>query len=171
MNARGPSQVYHHIMTLRAFLAFALSALLAGCAAQSLRPGMTEGEVRNSMGPPAVELRGPDGMRQLAYPTGPFGLQTHMAFIGPDGRLQRMEQVLDDGRFHLIRPGMTSEELLRLIGPPNERVRFGNLRQTAWDYRFRDSWGYTAILSVMIDDAGNVASRSTQRLEPRDRMP
>jgi outer membrane protein assembly factor BamE (lipoprotein component of BamABCDE complex) len=143
--------------------------LLAGCALpQSLPPGTSEAEVRNAMGRPALELPNRDGSRQLAYPTGPFGLQTYMAHIAPDGRLIRVEQVLDDVRFHQIQPGMTREELLRFIGPPFQTAYFGNLGQTAWDYRFRDTWGYVAILSVMLDDNGIVVGRSTQRIE-RDR--
>lgn len=145
-----------------------LALLAAACASQPLRPGMSEAEVVQAMGAPAMELRDPDGSRHLAYPSGPFGLHTYMARIAPDGRLRTVEQVLDDARFDAIRPGMTSEELLRHIGPPGERMRFDNLRQSAWDYRFRDTWGYIAILSVMVDDAGRVASRITQRLD-RDR--
>jgi outer membrane protein assembly factor BamE (lipoprotein component of BamABCDE complex) len=145
-----------------------IALLASACAAPTLRPGAAEAEVLQAMGRPALELRDPDGTRHLAYPTGPFGLQTHMVRIGPDGRVRSVEQVLDDARFYAINPGMTSEELLRHIGPPGERMRFDNLRQTAWDYRFRDTWGYIAILSVMIDDSGRVASRMTQRLE-RDR--
>jgi outer membrane protein assembly factor BamE (lipoprotein component of BamABCDE complex) len=141
-------------------------ALLASaCAVQSLRPGATAEEVVSKMGAPAVELRNADGTRHLAYPSGPFGEQTYMAHVGSDGRLKGVEQVLDDTRFNAISRGMTSDELLRLIGPPWQRVYFNNLRQTAWDYRYRDSWGYVAILSVMVDDSGVVASRITQRLE------
>lgn len=149
-------------------LLVSLLLLASACATRELRPGMSEAEARQAMGAPAMELRDADGTRHLAYPSGPYGLQTYMARIAPDGRLIGVEQVLDDGRFDAIRPGMTSDELLRHIGPPGQRVRFDNLRQTAWDYRFRDTWGYVAILSVMIDDSGRVASRITQRLD-RDR--
>ncbi|HYC35906.1 MAG TPA: hypothetical protein VEC19_05750 [Usitatibacter sp.] len=146
-----------------------LTVLLSACAVTSLRPGASEAEVMGAMGRPALEFEGPEGSRQLAYPTGPFGEQTYMAHIGRDGRLQRLEQVLDDSRINEIRQGMSADEVLRLIGPPYQRVRFGNLAQTAWDYRFRDTWGYLSILSVMVDDAGRVASRITRRIEPRDR--
>jgi outer membrane protein assembly factor BamE (lipoprotein component of BamABCDE complex) len=153
------------------YAAWILIALLASaCAVQSVRPGAPEAEVLQAMGRPALELRDPDGTRHLAYPTGPFGLQTHMVRIGADGRVRSVEQVLDDGRFYAINPGMTSEELLRHIGPPGERARFANLRQTAWDYRYRDTWGYIAILSVMIDDSGRVASRITRRIERDSRL-
>ena len=153
----------------RAFL-IALVLLASACASQPLRPGMSEAEVVQAMGRPAIELRDQDGSRHLAYPTGPFGLHTYMARIAADGRLRVLEQVLDDGRFDAIRPGMTRDELLRHIGPPGERMRFDNLRQTAWDYRFRDTWGYIAILSVMVDDSGRVASRITRRLEREHRL-
>lgn len=153
----------------RAFLV-PLVLLASACASQSLRPGMSEAEVVQAMGRPALELRDADGSRHLAYPSGPFGLHTYVARISPDGRLRAMEQVLDDARFDAIRPGMTSEELLRHIGPPGERMRFDNLGQTAWDYRFRDTWGYIAILSVMVDDSGHVVSRITRRLERERRL-
>ena len=147
----------------------AASLLVAACATPaSLQPGTSEADVVARMGRPALELPAAEGTRQLVYPTGPYGLQTYMAHISPEGRLIRVEQVLDDARFHQIQPGMTREELLRWIGPPFQTVRFPNLGQTAWDYRFRDTWGYIAILSVMVDDQGVVASRITQRIE-RDR--
>ena len=148
-------------------IAIALAAVLvAACASPArLAPGATEAQVRGIMGSPALELPSPDGSRQLAYPSGPFGHQTYMAHLAPDGRLTRVEQVLDDVRFHAIQPGMTKEELLRHIGPPYQTGRFPNLRQTAWDYRFRDTWGYDAILSVMIDDQDVVVGRVIQRIE------
>ena len=153
---------------MRSVPALISAALLAAaCGPMSLRPGASEAEVRAAMGAPALELPGPGGTRTLAYPTGPMGELTYMAQIGGDGRLQGVQQVLEDGRINTITPGMTSEELLRLIGPPWQRIRFGNLAQTSWDYRFRDTWGYVSILSVMVDDRGLVASRVTRRIEPR----
>ena len=151
-------------MSSRIFLLAA--AFLASCASVgSIAPGTPEADVRARMGAPALELPAPDGTRQLAYPTAPFGTQTFMAYLDRQGRLTHVEQVLDDVRFQQIRPGMTREELLRWIGPPYQTGRFPNLRQTAWDYRFRDTWGYVAILSVMLDDEGIVVGRTTQRIE------
>ena len=148
----------------------AAAVLLAACATPAgVAPGTPEVELRSRMGPPAIVLPNPDGSRQLAYPSGPFGTQTFMAYIGADGRLTHVEQVLDDVRFHQIQPGMTRDELLRYIGPPYETGRFPNLGQTYYAYRFRDTWGYEAILSVMLDDNGIVVGRSTQRIDRGDR--
>ena len=120
------------------------------------------------MGPPALEFDNPDGSRQLAYTTGPLGTQTFMVYV-KGGSVERIEQVLTDDMFFRIQSGVTTrEDVRRMIGPPYRIVRFENLKQHAWDYRFRDTWGYLADFSVMIDDRGIVASKVIARIEPRD---
>ena len=146
--------------------------LLAGCAASDglgLRAGVSsEGEVRRTMGVPALELANTDGSRQLAYPGGPYGTQTFMVKVGRDGFLQAIQPVLDEDHFYRIHPGQTRDDVLRLIGPPGETMEFARLQQVAWDYRFQDTWGYTAIFSVMFDREGRVVGKVTRRIE-RDR--
>ena len=144
--------------------------LLAACAAgPSVRPGVTSAhEVKRTMGAPALEWSNPDGSRQLAYPKGYYSNRTYMVHVGRDGLVQGVEQVLKDDRFYRIRPGQTRDDILRLIGPPIETMEFPRLQQVAWDYRFEDTWGYTAILSVMIDQNGIVVGRSTRRLDRGD---
>src|SRR5437870_1769482 len=90
-----------------------LALALADCAAASLRPGATEAEVRQAMGAPRLELAASDGARDLFYPSSPFGVQTHVAHLDANGRLQGIDQLLRDDRFNTIRPGMSSDELLR----------------------------------------------------------
>lgn len=147
--------------------------LLAACASYDglgLRPGVaSEGEVRRTMGEPAIELGNPDGSRQMAYPRGPFGNQTYMVQVGKDGLLQSIRQVLTDDNFYRIQPGQTRDDVLRLIGPPLETMEFPRLHQVAWDYRYQDTWGYVAIFSVMFDEQGQVVGRHSRRLE-RDRF-
>jgi outer membrane protein assembly factor BamE (lipoprotein component of BamABCDE complex) len=150
-----------------------LAVVAAGCASYggaSLNPGTSsEAQVRGLMGPPALEMRDPDGTRHLYYPRGPLGSQTYVADLAPSGVLKEMRQVLTDGVFNAIRAGWTEEEVLRLIGPPREKAYFSNLKQTAWDYKFRDSWGYESILSVMIDTNGVVVSKFARRIERFER--
>jgi outer membrane protein assembly factor BamE (lipoprotein component of BamABCDE complex) len=71
--------------------------------------------------------------------------------------------VLNDATFQAIRPGMTAREVLALIGAPQSKARFESTRTTAWDYRFRDSWGYSATFSVILDDADVVVGKFTAR--------
>jgi hypothetical protein len=154
-------------------LVLLLAALAAaGCASYSgygLVPGAaTEAEVRAAMGPPALEFSEPDGARRLAYPRGPLGTRTFMADVGPDRVLRRITQVLDDDSFHRIQPGLTRDQVLRMIGPPGQTMSFPRSGHTAWDYRYTDTWGYVAIFSVTFDRDGIVVSKISQRLE-RDR--
>lgn len=150
----------------------ALALGLAGCAAydgHTLRAGASsEAEVRSVMGAPAVEFPDRDGSKVLAYPRGPLGSRTYMAYVGRDGTLQEVRQVLTDGTFYRIQPGQTRDDVLRLIGPPSETMYFARLGQDSWGYRYRDTWGYLAIFSVNFDATGGVVSKFSRRIE-RDR--
>ncbi|MGZ5034906.1 MAG: hypothetical protein ACXWAC_17065 [Usitatibacter sp.] len=151
----------------------ATTILAAGCAAYDgagLRPGSaTEADVRGTMGRPALELRDPDGSRHLYYPRGPLGHQTFVADLDGRGVLVEVRNVLGDDTFNRIRPGLTADDVLRMIGPPREKAHFPRLGQTAWDYKYVDTWGYPAIFSVMIDANNVVVGKVSRRIEPRDR--
>lgn len=151
----------------------AATALVAGCAAYSgagLQPGTSnESDVRTVMGPPALEMRDPDGSRSLYYPRGPLGRQTYVAEVGVNGTLRGIRNVLNDDTFNRIRPGLAGEDVLRMIGPPREKAYFSNLGQTAWDYKYTDTWGYEAIFSVMLDRQDIVVGKVSRRLERFER--
>lgn len=159
-------------MNMRARAAvLATAAVLAGCAAVQiarLEPGRsTEADVRGAFGVPAKVYAEPDGTRQLVFPWGPEGGQTFMAYLNPDGRLIRYEQVLSDDHFRRISVGETNrEQLERQVGPPWRTIDFPNKRQVAWDYMFIDSWGYIVDFSVMIDERGIVAEKVAVRRDP-----
>jgi hypothetical protein len=146
-----------------------LVLVLAACAGYDgagLKPGVSnESDVHRSMGEPALVLANPDGSRQLAYPRGPLGLQTYMVRVGADGRVQQVQNVLDEDHFHRVQAGLTRDDILRLIGPPSESMQFPRMQQVAWDYRFQDTWGYTAIFSVIFDANGIVVGKFTKRLD------
>ena len=149
---------------------FVAAALLAAsCAAYdgyNLRPGeSSEADVRGVMGAPAMEFANPDGSRRLVYPRGPLGVQTYMADIRPDGRVLSVSNALKDETFYNIRPGMTKEEILRLIGPPGDTMGYPLSHTHSWDYRYIDTWGYRAIFSVTFDAQDVVVSKFTQRIE------
>ena len=153
-------------------LALSLALFAAGCAmydGRGLRVGASnEGEVRGVMGVPAVEFGSDDGGKDLVYPRGPLGIQTFIAHVGRNGTLEEIRPVLKDEVFRRIRPGLTQDEVLRMIGPPGEKMHFAMSNTTAWDYRFVDTWGYTAIFSAVFDARGILVSKFTQRLD-RDR--
>ena len=149
-----------------------LALLAAGCAAydgRGLRTGASnEGEVRGVMGAPALEFTAEDGGKDLVYPRGPLGIQTFIAHVDRGGILEEIRPVLKDDVFYRVRPGLTKDQVLRMIGPPGETMHFARSDQTAWDYRYVDTWGYTAIFTAVFDARGTLVTKFTRRLE-RDR--
>ena len=153
-------------------IAALIAAAVAGCASYggtNLQAGTsTEAQARASMGQPAVEFRNDDGSRTLAYPRGPLGTQTFMVDLSRDGVVQAVRPVLYDGTFYQIHPGMTRDEILRMIGPPGDTMHFARLDHESWEWRYYDTWGYLAIFSVDFDRDGKVVSKFSRRLERSD---
>jgi outer membrane protein assembly factor BamE (lipoprotein component of BamABCDE complex) len=153
----------------RALIKLACLTALAGCASydgSSLRPGAsTADDARSVMGRPALELADQDGGRHLVYPHGPLGTQTYVVDVDANSRVKQVRQALTDDTFNAVRPGLTRDDILRLIGPPGEEMTFARSGQTAWDYRYQDTWGYRAIFSVMFDANGIVVSKFARRIE------
>jgi hypothetical protein len=170
-NTQPAAEVYTSMM--KTILSLCLAVLLAACASYSgrgLRPGAsTESELRAVMGEPAMTFSNADGSRQWAYPRGPLGTQTFMAHLSRDGIVQAIEPVLDDGTFNAIQPGLTEDQVLRMIGPPRETMAFPRTGHVAWDYKYTDTWGYASIFSVTFDRDRRVVSKISQRIE-RNRL-
>ena len=72
-------------------------------------------------------------------------------------------RLLTDDSVQPIHAGMKASKVLEIIGAPFRKVRFERTATTAWDYRFRDSWGYRAEFSVIVDDNGIVVSKVSIR--------
>lgn len=143
--------------------------VLAACASYSgagLRPGEARlDDVVRSMGLAAMRWQDPDGSIQLAYPRGPAGIHTYMVKLGPDGRLQSSANVLDEAGFARIRPGMTREQVLRVLGPPDEgRTAYFKARdELVWDWRACTYNVYIQRIYVLFDaTAGTVRSTASQ---------
>ena len=157
---------------MRTLLSALASLALAACASYSgygLKPGTsTEDDVRHAMGAPAMSFDNPDGSRELIYPRGPMGNETYIAHVARGGALQSIDQVLNDGTFDDLPMGLTEEEVLRRLGPPRETMAFALSHTHAWDWKYRDYWGYEAIFSVTFDAQGRAISKFKQRIERGD---
>jgi hypothetical protein len=143
--------------------------LIAGCAGYSgsnLKPGVsTLPEVVASMGEPAMVWKNPDGSEQLAYPRGPAGTQTFMAYVGPDGKLQRIENALDIAHFAKIQAGMSKDEVLRVLGPPGPlwTQTYSRSNTLAWSWLFCDSSSLQEFFDVMFDTTTGLVRSTEQR--------
>ena len=92
-----------------------------------------------------------------------MGTTTYRVDLDSAGRVVARTQVLTDDVFIHVNAGMNAADVFQLIGPPSAKMRFGALHETAWDYHYRDGWGYLADFSVMVDDKGVVAGKFTAR--------
>ena len=138
-------------------------SLLSACATQP-GVGATETALRRLYGEPALVIRLDSGTRWF-YTSGPLGLTTYAVDMNKDGIAERVQNVLTDTMLEKIGAGITAEAVLASIGPPYRQVRFNNLNVTAWDYRYRDTWGYTVEFSVMVDDKYGVTSKASRRID------
>ena len=147
-----------------------LTLVLAACASYSgagLRPGEARLEdVVRLMGQPAMRWQDPDGSIQLAYPRGPAGIHTFMVKLGPDGRLQSNANVLDEAGLARIRPGMTQEQVLRVLGPPDySRTAYFKARdELVWDWR-ACTYNLNIQRLYVLFDATSGTVRSTMSLD------
>lgn len=154
---------------------FAIAAvLLSGCASydgRGLQPGVSSlDDVLATMGKPAMQWNDPDGRIQLAYPRGPAGTQTFMAFIDAQGRLERIEGVLDTKHFARILPGQSDQaSILRLLGPsqPQWTMYFERRDELVWEWRICDDWSQVARFNVLFDGMSGIVRSTYQRPELR----
>lgn len=145
------------------------AAIAAGCGLMpgaNFTPGSTtQSEVRAAMGAPG-KIYPAQGGASWAYPTGPMGMQTWMARFNDKGVLVKFEQVLNQENFWSIQRGMDGTQVSARLGPPSSEMRFDNLQQLAWDYRYEDVWGYVSEYSVMFGLEGKVEGTFNKRLNP-----
>lgn len=144
-------------------------AFLAACATydgHGLMPGSAGvDEVTSVMGEPAMRWQEADGSLQLAYPRGPTGFHTFMVHIGPDRKLQRIENVLDNKGFAQIRPGIGEAQVLRILGPPYPAWTsyFPARDERVWEWRYCNEWNNAAHFAVLFDGASG-AVRTTMSI-------
>ena len=127
----------------------------AGYAGKGLEPGVAGlAQVTATMGEPAMQWRDADVSLQLSYPRGPEGPHSFMVFLGPDDRLQYIDNVLTDRYFARIVPGSTTQtEVLRLLGPPTPQWTsyFAARDELVWEWLYCDGSNLMARFDVLFD--------------------
>ena len=161
---------------MRALAALALClALLTGCATLDrdarLVPGTSrEADVVALYGPPEGSWPEADGGRTLVYGTQPMGTHAYRVGLAPDGRLVAVEDALSPAGRARIQPGMTPEEVTRLLGRERSRVFFSNSGEDVWDWTIEpDQTGYGMRFNVHFKD--RVVVRTTQSMVFPSRFP
>lgn len=118
--------------------------------------GDTEAEVIAKRGQPTHRyLDGRDHL--LEYARGPWGQQTYMARIGPDGRVISFEQVLTSEKFATIKVGKaTKDDVLRTIGAPGDTSYLSWSNLEVWAYPYKESNVWNSVMYVHFDKNGIV---------------
>lgn len=139
--------------------------LLSGCASYSgsgLAPGSANlDDVLRTMGPPAMRWDHADGSKQLSYPRGPSSPESFMVNIGTDGKLQSIRNTLQPVTMGRIKPGLTKEDVLHLLGPsePSWTAYSPALNELAWDWRYLEN-GKPAHFIVVFDNTTGLVRSS-----------
>jgi len=152
--------------TMTAGLWAGLLALLGACDPQRIREleeGVsTEADVRARFGEPERVWDVPGG-RMLEYNRQPQGQKNYMITIGPDGKMSALRQVLTPQNFAQVQPGMSAEELRRLLGKPAKRTPYRMRGEVEWDWRWlqppNSAMVFTAVLDL--DEERVIRSGST----------
>lgn len=103
-----------------------------------------------------------DGSTLWQYPQGAYATQTFVVTVGQDQRVKEVHQVLSEPYFSRVQPGMSREDVERLLGPPREIHNIPRPDGETWTWRYFDITYMQ--FNVIFDRAqGNV--RRVQRLQ------
>jgi len=116
----------------------------------------TETDVRAQFGEPAFVWNEADGGRTFEYNRQPMGHQNYMITLGADGKMSALRQVLAPHVFAQVLPGMTDEQVRRLLGMPAKRMRFALKKETDWDWNWIDPPNREMVFTVTFSDEGRV---------------
>ncbi|HMN94090.1 MAG TPA: hypothetical protein PKC60_12745 [Hydrogenophaga sp.] len=121
----------------------ALTGLLAGCAAmpERLVTGTPRADIERALGRPSAVIGLADGTR-LQYSRQPAGQQVFNVELDAQGRLRRVDQVMDPTWFSQVKVDRwTRDDVLRLFGRPALVERVALFEGDIWTYRYLEaSW-------------------------------
>lgn len=151
---------------------------LAGCDQQrvaELEEGVsTEADVRARFGEPekiwdaadmaATPLPGAaaaPGARTFEYNRQPQGQVNYMITIGADGKMSALRQVLSPQNFAKVLPGMSMEQVRKMLGKPMKITPYAAKQQTHYDWRYLNPPGTAMVFTVVFDQDLRVASTAS----------
>jgi hypothetical protein len=125
----------------------------------------TEADVRARFGAPENIWDGPGGERVFEYNRQPSGHENYMIGIGPDGRMTALRQMLNPANFARVQPGMTMEEVRRMLGRPMKKTPYELKNEIAWDWRYMQPPNTSMVFTVWFNPDYRVV-RTTSAPDP-----
>ena len=126
----------------------------------------TESDVRGVMGQPDTVWEQEDGARTLEYPKGPAGARTWMFDIDRNGKLGDYRQVLSEATFGAIRPGMSKDEVRRMLGRPKSVAEYRLKNEEVWDWRYLDPTNTPRFFNVHFDKTTGRVTQTSSSPDP-----
>ncbi|MGX7004474.1 outer membrane protein assembly factor BamE domain-containing protein [Caballeronia sp. KNU42] len=106
---------------------------------KDLTPGVTtEAQIRDQMGEPETARTYTDGSKRLEYPRGPAGTNTYFVDIDANGKFTAVMQVLTAENIAKVRPGMTQDEVRRLLGKPTTIAEYPLKKERVWSWHWEE---------------------------------
>ncbi|WP_061133168.1 outer membrane protein assembly factor BamE domain-containing protein [Caballeronia fortuita] len=129
---------------------------------KNLQPGVTtEAQIRDQMGEPETERTYTDGSKRLEYPRGPAGTTTYMVDLDASGRFVSVTQALTAENIAKVRPGMTMDEVRRLLGKPTEIAEYRLKKERVWSWHWlEDGVNQDAMFNAHFGPDGVVVTTS-----------
>jgi hypothetical protein len=116
----------------------------------------TEADVRAKFGEPEKVWDAPGGVRTFEYNRQPAGQRNYMITVGPDGRMNALRQVLTPANFAKVQPGMSVDDVRRLLGKPARVTPFELKQEVHHDWRYLDSPNTAMVFTVIFSRDGRV---------------
>ena len=91
------------------------------------------------------------GARTLEFNRQPAGNVNYMITIGPDGRMTALRQVLTPQNFAKVLPGMSMEQVRKMLGKPMKVTPYALKRETHYDWRYLSPPSTPRIFTVVFD--------------------
>ncbi|PKO69978.1 MAG: hypothetical protein CVU22_02800 [Betaproteobacteria bacterium HGW-Betaproteobacteria-16] len=136
----------------------ALALVLTACSSvpETVALGTSRADIEQRLGTPTAVHTLPDGTR-LQYSRQPSGQQVFNLDLDTQGRLARVDQVLDVEWLQRIEVDRwTQEDVLRQFGRPAVVERVARFDGGVWTYRYLEPFSLARLVHIHIDTRGVV---------------
>lgn len=101
------------------------------------------------------------GARTFEYNRQPQGQVNYMITIGADGKMSALRQVLTPENFAKVLPGMSMEQVRKMLGKPMKITPYAAKQQTHYDWRYLNPPSTAMVFTVVFDQDMKVAGTAS----------